>query len=67
MLKVAAVFLLITCIYDVIRPFNIINQSRKEIENSWLEITKMEGFIKFAFSILVNIVAIIFFFVYLFE
>lgn len=56
-----AVFLLCVCVYDLIRPFVLINKQRKELGKSWLDLMKYEAFKSYAFSIFVNVVAIIFF------
>jgi hypothetical protein len=62
--KLIAIFLLVVCIYDLVRPLILINQSR--VNKSWHEVAKINGFNKYAFSICVNLIAIVFFLVFLF-
>lgn len=65
-MNVMAIFLLAVCVYDLVRPFILIEQRRKELRKSWLDIAKLKEFKPYAFSVLVNIVAIVFFVHYLF-
>jgi hypothetical protein len=62
----AAIFLLVVCVWDLIRAFTLINKSRKKAGIQWSWVMRQQAFAHYAFSVVVNLVAIWFFSVYLF-
>jgi len=65
-LKYIAIFLFLVCAWDLVFPFFEVLKAKQNSSKKWVEVIFTYSFIKYAFSVVVNILAIYFFLVYIY-